>query len=164
MRAVLLALPCVALVLTGLVTRSLTEVNPVERYDAAIGMTFLLVQPLVSLIVGDSILGAEVRSGTLATTWLSPTPFSTIVVARFLAGWLIAAVALTVATTAAALVADQADLVGPMALAMTATRASPGPSSGSATSSTWRDLRGSFSFEGMPSNISTSSLRTRAAR
>ena len=35
-----------------------------------------------------------------------------------------------------------------MAEAITATSASPGPSSGSATSSTWRDLRGSLSFDG----------------
>jgi len=49
-------------------------------------------------------------------------------------------------------------------LAMTATIASPGPSSGVATSSTCRDLRGSLSRDSMPSNIPTSSLRTNAAR
>ena len=51
-----------------------------------------------------------------------------------------------------------------MALAMTATKASPGPSSGSGTWSTCSDLRGSFSFEDTPSNMSTSSFFTKAAR
>ena len=51
-----------------------------------------------------------------------------------------------------------------MALAITATNASPGPSSGSGTSSTWRDLRGSFSLAVRPSNMSTSSFFTKAAR
>jgi len=37
--------------------------------------------------------------------------------------------------------------------AMTATYASSGASSGRATSSTWSDLRGSFSAESTPSNI-----------
>ena len=47
---------------------------------------------------------------------------------------------------------------------MTATNASPGPSSGSGTSSTCSDLRGSLSLVATPSNMSCSSLRTTAAR
>ena len=47
---------------------------------------------------------------------------------------------------------------------MTATIASPGPSSGVGTSSTCSDLRGSFSLVGRPSNMSCSSLRTTTAR
>src|SRR5680860_1502945 len=51
-----------------------------------------------------------------------------------------------------------------MALAITATMASPGPSSGRGTSPTCSDLRGSLSRLSRPSNMSTSSLRTVAAR
>ncbi len=47
---------------------------------------------------------------------------------------------------------------------MTATRASPGPSSGTGTSSRCSDLRGSLSRVGRPANISTSSLCTVTAR
>lgn len=47
---------------------------------------------------------------------------------------------------------------------MTATRASPGPSSGSGTSSRWIDLRGSLSRVVSPANISVSSLCTVIAR
>src|SRR3954463_14687437 len=48
--------------------------------------------------------------------------------------------------------------------AITATIASPGPSSGVATSSTCRLLRGSLSRDARPSNIPTSSLRTTTPR
>ena len=48
--------------------------------------------------------------------------------------------------------------------AMTATYASSGASSGSGTSSTWRDWRGSLSEDSIPSNMATSLRRTTAAR
>ncbi len=48
--------------------------------------------------------------------------------------------------------------------AITATSASSGAISGNGTSSMWIDLRGSFSSEGTPANISVSSARTTAAR
>ncbi len=48
--------------------------------------------------------------------------------------------------------------------AIGAIRTSLGPSGGIGTSSMCRDLRGSLSTESRPSNISTSSLRTTAAR
>src|SRR5665647_3133777 len=51
-----------------------------------------------------------------------------------------------------------------MALAMTATIASPGPSSGTSTCSTCRLLRGSLSRLARPENMSTSSLCTVTAR
>src|SRR5450631_1055276 len=51
-----------------------------------------------------------------------------------------------------------------MAEAITATSASPGPSSGTSTSSTCRLLRGSLSRLVMPANMSTSSLCTVTAR
>lgn len=47
---------------------------------------------------------------------------------------------------------------------MTATSASPGPSSGTGTSSRWIDLRGSLSRVSRPMNISASSLCTVMAR
>jgi hypothetical protein len=51
-----------------------------------------------------------------------------------------------------------------MLLAITATYASSGASSGSGTSSTWRLLRGSLSAVAIPSNIDVSSRRTMHAR
>ncbi len=51
-----------------------------------------------------------------------------------------------------------------MELAITATTASSGASSGSAISCTCRERRGSLSSEANPSNIPISSLRTTTAR
>ncbi len=48
--------------------------------------------------------------------------------------------------------------------AITAISASSGASSGRGTSSRWSDLRGSFSSDGSPANISCSSARTTAPR
>jgi hypothetical protein len=50
-----------------------------------------------------------------------------------------------------------ADAIGAMSTSL-------GPSGGIGTSSTWSDLRGSFSCEGRPSKIPASSLRINAAR
>ena len=51
-----------------------------------------------------------------------------------------------------------------IALAITARYTSSGASSGVCTSSTCSDLRGSFSSDSSPSNMSISSRRTKAAR
>ncbi len=51
-----------------------------------------------------------------------------------------------------------------MAEAMIPTKASSGASSGSGNSSTWIDLRGSFSADSSPANISCSSALTSAPR
>jgi hypothetical protein len=84
---------------------------------------FGLVLPFAALVVGDAVLGAERRSGALALTWLSPTPFATIVVARWLAGWVVASVALLPAMALAAVLADVPDLVGPLLVATAAAAA-----------------------------------------
>jgi ABC-2 type transport system permease protein len=54
---------------------------------------FGLVLPLVGLVAGDAVLGAEVRRGTFHFTWVSPAPTWTIVAGRWLGG---AAVAVAV--------------------------------------------------------------------
>jgi hypothetical protein len=116
-RLALLAVPTVGAVLFGLLSRVLD--NPTDEgafNDVSTGL-FGLVLPFACLVVGDAVLGAERRSGALALTWLSPTPFATIVVARWLAGWVVAAAALTPAMAAAAIVARVPDAVGPMAVA-----------------------------------------------
>lgn len=66
---------------------------------------FALVVPLTCLVVGDNVLGAEVRDGTFALTWLSPVSFAQIVLGRWLAGSLVAAGLLASATAITAVVA-----------------------------------------------------------
>ncbi|HEU4355286.1 MAG TPA: hypothetical protein VFT27_06820 [Actinomycetota bacterium] len=116
-KAVLLALPCVGAVLFGLLARTVEEPTPVGRLDAVAGALFGLIMPLACLVVGDAVLGAEVRAGTFVLTWLSPVRFSTIVLARWSAGWLIAAGALTPAMALSAAVAGAPGAIGPLAVA-----------------------------------------------
>jgi ABC-2 type transport system permease protein len=66
---------------------------------------FGLVLPITALVIGDSVLGAEVRAGTFHFTWLSPAPAWQIVVGRWLGGSLVALVTIAPSAALAALIA-----------------------------------------------------------
>jgi hypothetical protein len=119
-RAALLALPCVGALLFGLLAHAIDEPTAAGRFNAVSEALFGLILPLACLVVGDAVLGAEVRAGTFGLTWRSPVRFSTIVLARWSAGWVIAAGALTPAMALSALIAGVPDAAGPMALATVA--------------------------------------------
>jgi hypothetical protein len=119
-RAALLALPCAGALLFGLLAHTVEDPTPAGRFNTISGALFGLVFPLACLVVGDAVLGAEVRAGTFGLTWRSPVPFSTIVLARWSAGWLVAAGALTPALALSAAIAGVPDAVGPIALAAVA--------------------------------------------
>ena len=116
-RWALLALPLVASVLFGLLARVVDDGTRAEGLATVGEGLFGLVLPFATLVVGDAVLGAEVRSGAFSLTWLSPTPFSTIVLARWLAGWAISAVALAPAMVGAALAAGVPEATGALVLA-----------------------------------------------
>jgi hypothetical protein len=119
-RAALLALPCAGALLFGLLARTIDEPTPAGRFNTISGALFGLILPLACLVVGDAVLGAEVRAGTFGLTWLSPVRFSTIVLARWSAGWLVAAGALVPALALSAAIAGVPEAVAPMALAAVA--------------------------------------------
>jgi hypothetical protein len=119
-RWAMLVIPVIGAVLFGLLARVVEDPTPAGAFNSVTEGLFGLVLPFACLIVGDAVLGAEVRSGAFALTWLSPTPFATIVLARWLAGWIIAAVALGPAMALAALAAGVPDAVGPIVLATVA--------------------------------------------
>jgi len=119
-RAALLALPCAGALLFGLLARTVEDPTPAGRFNTISGALFGLILPLVCLVVGDAVLGAEVRAGTFGLTWLSPVRFSTIVLARWSAGWLVAAGALVPALALSALIASVPEAVAPIALAAVA--------------------------------------------
>jgi ABC-2 type transport system permease protein len=119
-RAVLLALPFVGALLFGLLARTVDEPSASLRFAAIGGALFGLFLPLASLVVGDAVLGAEVRAGTFGLTWLSPVRFSTIVLARWSAGWLVAAAALVPALGLSAIIAGVPEAVAPIALSAVA--------------------------------------------
>ena len=112
-------LPCVGALLFGwLSTVPDTTTERAFGHVAELGL-FGLVMPLTCLVIGDAVVGADLRSGTFAFTWLSPVRFPTIVMARWLGGWLVALVTLVPALVAATLVAGLPEGAGAMAIAAT---------------------------------------------
>lgn len=98
-------IPCAAAILFGLLSRGLG--GDLERHFAEMAgvALFGLVMPVTCLVVGDAVLGAEVRSGAFAFTWLSPVPTWQIAVGRWVGGSIISAACLAVAFAASAIVA-----------------------------------------------------------
>ena len=66
--------PCAAALLFGLLVRGLDGYPPFEFARMASIALFGLVLPVTCLVIGDAVLGAEIRSGSFAFTWLAPVP------------------------------------------------------------------------------------------
>ena len=110
-------LPCLGAVLFGwLATVAAASTQRAFAFVAEQGL-FGLVLPLTCLVIGDAVLGADVRAGTFAFTWLSPVPFPTIVIGRWLGGWLVALVTLVPALVIATLIAGVPEGAGAMVIA-----------------------------------------------
>lgn len=111
-------LPCGAAVLFGLLVRSTDGIADHDFARVAALALFGLIMPVTCLVVGDAVLGAEVRSGSFAFTWLSPVPAWQIVLGRWLGGSMVAAGCLAVAFAAAGIVAGAStELAGAAAVA-----------------------------------------------
>ncbi|HET8619517.1 MAG TPA: hypothetical protein VFM27_11185 [Acidimicrobiales bacterium] len=113
-------LPCAGALLFGWLTRFADTTAEDIFADVAENGLFGLVLPLTCLVVGDAVMGADLRAGTFGFTWLSPVRFGTIVVGRWLGGWLVVLVTLVPAMVLATIVADVPEGAGPMALATAA--------------------------------------------
>jgi ABC-type transport system involved in multi-copper enzyme maturation permease subunit len=109
--------PCAAALLFGLIVRGLEGYPPHQFAYVAAAALFGLVLPVTCLVVGDAVLGAEVRSGAFAFTWLSPVPTWQIAVGRWLGGSIVAAGSLAVSFALAAVVAGVGESAGPAAVA-----------------------------------------------
>lgn len=104
-RRILLFLPAAGAVLFGFLSR-LSDDTGVTAFDQVAGLGMhTLILPITCLILGDALLGAEIRSGVFAFTWLSPVPYSTIVIGRWSGGTMVAAAILAPAVVASALAA-----------------------------------------------------------
>jgi ABC-2 type transport system permease protein len=116
-RWIAVLVPCVGALLFGLLARAVDD-EPLEAFAniAAEGI-FSLLMPIAALIVGDSVLGAEVRAGTFHFTWLSPTPTWQIVLGRWLGGSMVVLATITPAAALAALVAGVPSAAVPAAVA-----------------------------------------------
>lgn len=120
-RLAVLALPCAVIVAAGLLSQTVGSSTDAESFARiADGLVFALALPLGTLVIGDAVLGAEVRSGTLAFSWLTPSRFWELAVARWIGGWGVALVTLLPATVVATLIAGVPDHAGPAAVATAA--------------------------------------------
>lgn len=76
-----------------------------------------LIVPVAALVVGDAVLGAELRAGSFYYTWLTTTPTSLIVLARWCGGTVVTLVTMVPAVAFAAVIAGSPDSIGPIAMA-----------------------------------------------
>jgi ABC-type transport system involved in multi-copper enzyme maturation permease subunit len=110
-------LPAIFGVLFGLLSR-LGNNTPEEGFTAIADLVmFGLIVPITCLMIGDRIVGAEIRAGSFVLTWLSPVRLVTIVLGRWLAGWLFASAVLTLSMALAAIAAGSPSNIIPGALA-----------------------------------------------
>ena len=109
-------LPAAASLLFGLIATTLDE--PADFAFAGVAATalFALVMPVTCLVVGDAVLGAEVRSGSFTFTYMAPVPTWQIVVGRWLGGTIAAAGSLAIAFALAAMVAGTPESAGAVAV------------------------------------------------
>lgn len=116
--------PCLGAVLFGWLATVIDEPEQ-EAVSAVAEMgLFALILPLTCLIIGDAVLGADVRAGTFQLTWLSPVSFPTIVVSRWLGAWMMALVTLVPAFALGGALSGVDETVGPLALSAAAGSAS----------------------------------------
>jgi ABC-type transport system involved in multi-copper enzyme maturation permease subunit len=108
---------CVGALLFGWLAHALNETPELNFANVAADGIFGLMMPIAALIVGDAVLGAEVRAGTFHFTWLSPAPIWQIVVGRWLGGVVVVVVTIAPACALAAVVANAPGAAGPAFLA-----------------------------------------------
>ena len=105
-RWVAVLLPCAGVLLFGLLAHAVQHETADRAFaNVAAEGIFALLMPIGALVIGDSVLGAEVRAGTFHFTWLSPVPTWQIVLGRWIGGSIVALVTIAPATALAAFVA-----------------------------------------------------------
>ncbi len=91
-------------------------------HEASIGILFVIVLPVVSLVFGSSALGDERRDQTLSFLLLRPQPRTAISGAKLLAAWtlsfLIVGGAAAAAATVVGIRSGDWSIIGPIVLAM----------------------------------------------
>jgi ABC-type transport system involved in multi-copper enzyme maturation permease subunit len=113
-------MPCAGALLFGLMALTIDDTAERAFANVAAEGIFGLVLPIAALIIGDSVLGAEVRAGTFHFTWLSPVGIWRIVVGRWLGGSVVALVTIVPATVLAAYIAGTPDSAWPALVAAAA--------------------------------------------
>jgi ABC-type transport system involved in multi-copper enzyme maturation permease subunit len=106
-------LPCAGALLFGLLAYAIPHETREHAFaNVAAEGIFGLVMPIAALVIGDAVLGAEVRSGTFQFTWLSPAPTWQIVLGRWLGGSIVALLTIAPSCALAAVIADAPGTAG----------------------------------------------------
>ena len=116
-RLAAILLPCVGSVLFGLLAHAINESRSDAFANVAAEGIFGLLMPITALVIGDSLLGAEIRAGTFHFTWLTPTPTWQIVFGRWCGGSVVALVTIAPSAAIAAVVAGSPASAGAAYLA-----------------------------------------------
>jgi ABC-type transport system involved in multi-copper enzyme maturation permease subunit len=119
-RLAAVALPCLGMILFGLLARAIDDTPGRAFANVAAEAILGLLMPIAALIIGDSVLGAEVRAGTFAFTWLSPAPAWQIVLGRWLGGAAVVLCSVAPASALSAIVAGVPENAWPAFLAAAA--------------------------------------------
>ena len=109
--------PCLGTLLFGALTYAV-DTNAARAFShIAVQAVFGLTLPVAALIIGDAVMGAEIRSGTFHFTWLTPVPNWQIVVGRWLGGSAVVASTIAPAAALAAVIAGVPEAVPAMYVA-----------------------------------------------
>jgi len=98
-------MPCAGALLFGLLARVIQSSPDRAFAQVAAEGIFGLVIPIAALVIGDSVLGAEIRAGSFHFTWLSPAPTWQIVFGRWVGGSTVALATIAPSAALAAVVA-----------------------------------------------------------
>jgi ABC-type transport system involved in multi-copper enzyme maturation permease subunit len=112
-RWVAILLPCAGALLFGLLARATDETTHRAFANIACETIFSLAMPIAALVIGDSVLGSELRAGTFHFTWLSPTPRWQIVLGRWIGGSVVALLTIAPSCALAAVIAGDSQSAGP---------------------------------------------------
>jgi ABC-type transport system involved in multi-copper enzyme maturation permease subunit len=120
-RLAAVAMACVGAVLFGVLSH-VVEAPTAERAFANVAAEGIcsLVLPIACLVIGDAVLGAELRAGTFHFTWMTPVPTWQIVLGRWLAGSVVAVATIAPASAIAAFAAGAPGAAGPLMIAVAA--------------------------------------------
>lgn len=113
-------LPCVGALLFGVLAHAGDGTLDRAFANVAAEGIFGLAMPIAALVIGDAMVGAEIRSGTFHFTWLSPAPMWQIVFGRWLGGSMVALVTIAPASAMAAMIAGSPGSAGPAFVASAA--------------------------------------------
>jgi hypothetical protein len=110
-------LPCAGAILFGLLAHAVDDTAERAFANVAAEGIFSLMVPIAALVIGDAVLGAEVRAGTFHFTWLSPTPTWQITLGRWTGGAIIALLTIAPSCAVAAVVAGAPSSAWPALIA-----------------------------------------------